>query len=354
MKEEDTRAPLILGVVISLLTLTLGVVLARVYTRAVLLRQFGADDVWAVLSMTSIASCAFAMLLGLKYGFGRHQVFLTEDEVKEYLKLFYVSVILYVVSLAAIKTTFLCQYYRAFAIRKMRIVIIVALVLVSAWSIFQIFFSKCIQKGPAWYLPAVGNIVTDIMILVIPIPVVMKLNLARRQRYVLLGIFCVGFLTCGISLVRIGYLNVKEDFTWVNIETACWSLTELCCGLLCACVATLRPLVSRYFPSTSSYSRSRQTYAANQQPQPNTPNRYHDLELQNRSHIQGDLLQDDSQTMRILCVSEFTVTEAMELANKKHDERESDDEVLLVSPIFNNPRPMERARTRPGKLPATD
>lgn len=51
MKEADTRAPLILGVVLTLLLLTLSIVLLRVYTRAMLLKQFGADDIWAVLSM---------------------------------------------------------------------------------------------------------------------------------------------------------------------------------------------------------------------------------------------------------------------------------------------------------------
>ncbi|EGU79535.1 hypothetical protein FOXB_09939 [Fusarium oxysporum f. sp. conglutinans Fo5176] len=151
MKEGDTRAPLILGVVLTLLLLTFSVVLLRVYTRAMLLKQFGADDIWAVLSMHT----------------ARHQVFLTEEESRNYFKrkVFYVSIILYLVSLGAIKTTLLCQYYRAFAINKMRTVLLVAIVFVSAWSISQIFLNifictpiaafwdravegKCIPRNP--------------------------------------------------------------------------------------------------------------------------------------------------------------------------------------------------------------
>ena len=125
--------------------------------------------------------------------------------------MFYVSIILYLVSLGAIKTTLLCQYYRAFAINKMRTVLLVAIVFVSAWSISQIFLNifictpiaafwdraiegKCIPSNPTWYITAAANIATDIMIIVLPFPVVIKLNLARRQRFVLLGVFCVGFL----------------------------------------------------------------------------------------------------------------------------------------------------------------
>ncbi|KAI1029381.1 hypothetical protein LB504_010617 [Fusarium proliferatum] len=211
MKEADTRAPLILGVILTLLLLTLSIVLLRVYTRAMLLKQFGADDIWAVLSMVIPSFYVKARGSGIKYGFGRHQVFLTEEESRNYFKVFYVSIILYLVSLGAIKTTLLCQYYRAFAINKMKTVLLVAMVFVSAWSISQIFLNifictpiaafwdrtiegRCIPRNPTWYITAAGNIATDIMIIVIPFPVVIKLNLARRQRFVLLGVFCVGFL----------------------------------------------------------------------------------------------------------------------------------------------------------------
>jgi len=53
MKEGDTLAPVILGAVLPLLLLTVTVVLLRVYTRAILLKQFGPDDIWTVLSMVS-------------------------------------------------------------------------------------------------------------------------------------------------------------------------------------------------------------------------------------------------------------------------------------------------------------
>ncbi|SCV27629.1 uncharacterized protein FFB14_01646 [Fusarium fujikuroi] len=138
-------------------------------------------------------------------------MFLTEEDSRNCFKVFYVSIILYLVSLGAIKTTLLCQYYRAFATNKMRTVLLVAMVIVSAWSISQIFLNifictpiaafwdpaihgKCVPKHPMWYITAAGNIATDIIIIAIPLPVVMKLKLARRQRFVLLAVFCVGFL----------------------------------------------------------------------------------------------------------------------------------------------------------------
>lgn len=51
--------------------------------------------------------------------------------------------------------------------------------------------------------------------------------------------------TCTISIVRIGYLNIGDDYTYANLAPAGWSLGELCAGVTCACLPTLRPLLFR-------------------------------------------------------------------------------------------------------------
>jgi hypothetical protein len=66
MKEEDSRAPLILGVVLTLLLLTFSVVLLRVYTRAILLKQLGTDDIWAMVSFVSLSSNNMGQALNVK------------------------------------------------------------------------------------------------------------------------------------------------------------------------------------------------------------------------------------------------------------------------------------------------
>lgn len=46
----------------------------------------------------------------------------------------------------------------------------------------------------SWYINAAGNIVTDLSIMIMPLPVLSKLQLARKQKFFLIGIFCLGFL----------------------------------------------------------------------------------------------------------------------------------------------------------------
>ena len=125
-------------------------------------------------------------------------------------KTFYVSIILYNASLMSVKITFLLQYYRVFAVRKMRIVVLTALALISCWSLSQLLVTTfncnpipkfwtpdmdgtCIPNLPFWYINAAGNIITDIAIFVLPLPALGSLNLRSTQKYILIGIFSLGF-----------------------------------------------------------------------------------------------------------------------------------------------------------------
>lgn len=125
--------------------------------------------------------------------------------------MFYWSILIYNIALAAIKMTFLLQYYRAMTTHKLKKAYIAALVVVGLWSLSQIFLQafictpvrafwdktvsgSCVPSHPAWYINAAGNIATDILILILPLPIILKLKLGRRQKYILMSILCLGFL----------------------------------------------------------------------------------------------------------------------------------------------------------------
>lgn len=60
--------------------------------------------------------------------------------------------------------------------------------------------------------------------------------------------------TCAISILRIQFLQLSEDATWDNVESAGWSVGELCSGLICSCLPTMRPLLHKWVPSLSTKS----------------------------------------------------------------------------------------------------
>src|SRR5688572_24691937 len=195
--------------------------------------------------------------------------------------------ILYTSALLSVKTTLLTQYFRLFSVQTLRSLYLAAFVLVVCWSLSQILLAafacvpvsafwdssvdgaRCLPPLPLLYANAAGNIATEVAVLALPLPVLGALNLPRSQRFMLIGIFSLGFLyvtllmefpltrsnisarTVVISIIRIRYLNDLSDYTYQTVPPACLSLAELTTALTCACLLTLRPIITRAAPQAS-------------------------------------------------------------------------------------------------------
>jgi hypothetical protein len=110
-----------------------------------------------------------------------------------------------------VKLTFLAQYYRVLVSRRFRIICVVAMIIVGLWSFSQVLVGificrpiagfwdsslspDCIPTRTQWYINAAGNILTDVVIFVLPLPVLVHLKLPNAQRLSLVAIFSLGFL----------------------------------------------------------------------------------------------------------------------------------------------------------------
>ncbi|TQN66406.1 hypothetical protein CSHISOI_09012, partial [Colletotrichum shisoi] len=165
----NSRGPMLVGVTSFVLSVAFVAVSLRIYVRTCLIRQVGMDDWASVIAFVNV-----------KNGLGRHVYFLTPEQIKNYMRTFYVTIVFYNAALAGIKMTFLFQYYRVLAVQKMKKVFIAAMIIVGAWSVSQIliavfncspipaFWDKsidgsCIPNYPYFYINAAGNIITDII-----------------------------------------------------------------------------------------------------------------------------------------------------------------------------------------------
>lgn len=116
------------------------------------------------------------------------------------------------------------------------------------------------------------NIITDLAILALPMPILTSMRLPRKQKIILVVTFSFGVFVAVVDVVRIAYLqsaatnrlrSVQEhqdtsgsaarnseanDFSWYASFTFMWSAIEVGVGIMCACVPALKPLVSRFLP----------------------------------------------------------------------------------------------------------
>lgn len=127
------------------------------------------------------------------------------------VKDFYVIILTYSAAILAIKMTFLAQFYRVFAVDTARKMCIFLIVVVGGWVLSQLFLAlficfpiakfwdrslegKCIDQAVVIYWNAGGNIVTDLLVFIFPLPILYKLNMPRARKLFVFGVFCLGFL----------------------------------------------------------------------------------------------------------------------------------------------------------------
>lgn len=128
--------------------------------------------------------------------------------------------------------------------------------------------ATCLPLLTEFICSAPVNIVTDLAILALPIPVITGMRLPPRQKTILVLTFAVGVFITIVDVVRIYYLQRAisnaptsisnqpsalfgdtVDFSWNASLSLMWSAVEVNVGITCACVPTLKPLVTRILPA---------------------------------------------------------------------------------------------------------
>lgn len=123
----------------------------------------------------------------------------------------------------------------------------------------------CLDRRASYTGASAVNVVTDVVLLALPLPYIWNLNSPLFQRLVLVGIFLLGIFVSIVSIIRLSILMhldlASPDITYNMSQVFIWSLVETNVGLICACLPSLRPAVkilglSRLFPSSATMARN--------------------------------------------------------------------------------------------------
>jgi hypothetical protein len=128
---------------------------------------------------------------------------------------------------------------------------------------------SCLNRTPLYMATAVLNMITDIMLLVLPIPMIIKLQMPRVQKAGLICIFGVGSATCITSAVRLVLLfpMLKTvDQTWAIVTPGIWILIEANLVIITGSLPTMRlffrHVAPRFIGESSMHSRSNKAAAS--------------------------------------------------------------------------------------------
>ncbi|KAM0326959.1 hypothetical protein ACHAQA_006080 [Verticillium albo-atrum] len=243
-------------------------VIARCATRFYMFK-LGWDDLAVVVSLASSIVVSVAMQLAIENGYGMHKVDLSKPELRYALKLFFIAQTPYKVTVCLNKVAAILLYLRIFVGQRFRTAAFIVMGIIVAWSIGGVgatiwqcvpirgawdksVDAQCIDSSKFWIAYAVMNILTDVMVLALPIPSILGLQLGKRDKILLCGIFLLGGFVTITSILRTtsvqNSLKNRADITWNFIERGMWTLVEANLGIISACLPVLKQPLAKLFP----------------------------------------------------------------------------------------------------------
>jgi hypothetical protein len=123
---------------------------------------------------------------------------------------------------------------------------------ISAWWTLSSTPQHCINEKIHLLVQGIINIIADFLVVLTPIPVVLKLNLPIRQRIIVAMLFGAGFVVCFAGVVRTIYMyRVTDgyyDVTWDAYPAWLSTAIELYIGIVCTSIPPTKPFFARYLP----------------------------------------------------------------------------------------------------------
>ncbi|KAE8413509.1 hypothetical protein BDV36DRAFT_28382 [Aspergillus pseudocaelatus] len=111
----------------------------------------------------------------------------------------------------------------------------------------EFIISKCSDldhvhyQNRTFWANCVGDIVTDILILSIPVLILWNTHISLRKKLILFSVFSATILIMVVAIIRVvvnNSLNSSVDIGWLYF----WSFVEMGTGIIIACIASFRQL----------------------------------------------------------------------------------------------------------------
>ncbi|KAI1773585.1 hypothetical protein F4818DRAFT_423121 [Hypoxylon cercidicola] len=262
----DTYAErLTTGIVLTCLGLSVLSFGLRLYARRASGAKLWWDDYWMSLPMLICIAMSTNDFIGLVNGSGQHQIDLDEPTVERFMKNLFFYMIFWSIGVFSVKVGILIFYWRIFHTKPFRMSALAVggfSLLVFLTNIFTFIFQctpiesfwkgrpeDCISQVAFYLASAIINVVGDVAVLALPLPIVWRLHTSRSKKLSLSFLFLLGAFVCVASIFRIvGVYEIDAtDFTYSNFSGGLWSTVEVEIGFICANLPAIRPIVFKWF-----------------------------------------------------------------------------------------------------------
>ncbi|QKX60761.1 uncharacterized protein TRUGW13939_07907 [Talaromyces rugulosus] len=251
---------------ISVIMLVIATVSVIIRTWAVLSdpsRRFGLDDLFVTLSLPFYAGETAMVFWWIKLGLGRHEATISLDDLAQAGKIVFASGFLFNTGLVLPKFSVLFFYHRIFGKSHQWFynLIWVAASLNLAWLITTYFCAafqcdppkaawtavpgaKCIPIGRIYVGTSVVSTIIDLVIILMPVPMLVGLQATKTRRALVLIVFLCGYCVIVTSLGRLVTVakvgaGLTQDITWSDVTYIKWVQCEGALSIASACLPNI-------------------------------------------------------------------------------------------------------------------
>ncbi|KAJ5501538.1 Major facilitator superfamily domain general substrate transporter [Penicillium expansum] len=282
----EGRQQATLGVSITFFSIATIFVVLRFISRIFMVRKIALHDWLMLVAWIIDFGFSFSLFFAVRNGLGLHSSDIKPEDQLAFNKANYAFTVLYNPALMAVKTSILVFFLtltrnqKVFQCANYVTLFIVnaaglALTLVNVFQcrpIGAVFLSdvpayaNCTDIVTLYLSSSPVNIITDLAILLLPMPLLTKMRLPFKQKIILVITFSFGFFVAVVDVIRIAFLQQAAISRSLEVKSIhiqniggrgfrryaslsfMWSVVEVNVSIICGCVPSLKPLVTRLVP----------------------------------------------------------------------------------------------------------
>ncbi|KAJ3543754.1 hypothetical protein NM208_g3409 [Fusarium decemcellulare] len=213
------------------------------------------DDGLAYFAAFNTIGVFIGSMLWLKFGLGMHVAVVAQQDPKNLERFFQTIVaneMLYTTALASARLSLIAFLYQIFGVSSMRYFLHGFAILVVAWAISTVntpyFFvgisslayfwdgtmQNCIDLSKFYVGVAVGGIITDFGLMIVPLPYIWKLKVPLYHKILIAAMLVFGSFACFVTVIRLSKIITVDltDPTWGTVDLMIWTGIEVYSDML--------------------------------------------------------------------------------------------------------------------------
>ncbi|KAI2610542.1 hypothetical protein GGR54DRAFT_643375 [Hypoxylon sp. NC1633] len=237
-------------------------VVVRVAARVWVSRYIGWDAVLIVAALFCSIGQSVAITEAVACGLGRHVDTISDTQLLSYYRFILTSDILSIFVFVFSKLSLAILVVRITPSNRMRLTLKLFIIFIVLWGLSDVFSvsfrcgarvpmsasdSMCVNERAVALSHGIINILTDWVLMMLPLLVIWTVQIPMTQKLTVLGLFWTRITVCVFVGIQLGSLNSyssEDDPTWEYLEPSAWNQMATHLSVITACIPSIKPFLT--------------------------------------------------------------------------------------------------------------